>query len=95
MLLTPITLYLNFSDPWPKRSHEQRRLTSNQFLKRYDNIFKSDKNILMKTDNRKLFEFSLKEFSSYDYKIMYISLNLYEDSVSDNVQTEYERKFSG
>ena len=44
------TLYLNFSDPWPKNRHEDRRLTSLKFLKRYDNIFKKDKNIIMKTD---------------------------------------------
>ena len=33
-------IYLNFSDPWPKARHEDRRLTSERFLKHYDNIFK-------------------------------------------------------
>ena len=87
------TLYLNFSDPWPKNRHEDRRLTSLKFLKRYDNLFKKDKNIVMKTDNRKLFEFSLIQFSDYDYKIEDISLDLYKDDISDNIQTEYEKKF--
>lgn len=87
------TLYLNFSDPWPKNRHEDRRLTSLKFLKRYDSLFKGDKNIVMKTDNRKLFEFSLIQFSNYDYKIEEISLDLYKDDISANVQTEYERKF--
>ena len=87
------TLYLNFSDPWPKNRHEDRRLTSLKFLKRYDNIFKKDKNIIMKTDNRKLFEFSLIQFSNYNYKFEEISLDLYKDDIKDNVQTEYERKF--
>ena len=86
-------LYLNFSDPWPKNRHKDRRLTSLKFLKRYDNIFKQNKKIIMKTDNRKLFEFSLIEFSNYNYKIEKISLNLYDDDVKDNVQTEYEKKF--
>ena len=49
------TIYLNFSDPWPKNRHEHRRLTSDRFLKRYDSIFKDKKNIIQKTDNRKLF----------------------------------------
>ena len=53
------TIYLNFSDPWPKNRHEHRRLSSEVFLKRYDSLFKSDKKIIMKTDNRKLFEFSI------------------------------------
>lgn len=87
------TLYLNFSDPWPKNRHEDRRLTSLKFLKRYDNLFINDKNIIMKTDNRKLFEFSLKQFSDYDYKIEEISLDLYNDDIKNNIQTEYEKKF--
>ena len=86
-------LYLNFSDPWPKNRHENRRLTSLNFLRKYDNIFRDKKNIIMKTDNRKLFEFSLIQFNLYDYKFENISLNLYEDDISDNVETEYERKF--
>ena len=87
------TIYLNFSDPWPKNRHEDRRLTSLKFLKRYDNLFKGDKKIIMKTDNRKLFEFSIMQFSMYNYLIEKISLDLYNDDIKDNVQTEYERKF--
>ena len=87
------TLYLNFSDPWPKNRHENRRLTSLNFLKKYDGIFKKEKNIIMKTDNRKLFEFSLIQFSNYNYNIDNISLNLYDDDTKDNIQTEYEKKF--
>lgn len=87
------TIYLNFSDPWPKNRHSDRRLTSLKFLKRYDNVFKNEKIIIMKTDNRKLFEFSLIEFSNYDYKFEEISLDLYNDDIKDNVQTEYERRF--
>ena len=86
-------IYLNFSDPWPKNRHEHRRLSSLKFLKRYDNLFKGEKTIIMKTDNRKLFEFSLIEFNNYGYKFEEISLDLYNDDIKDNVQTEYERKF--
>jgi len=88
------TVYLNFSDPWPKNRHENRRLTSLNFLKKYDNIFKKNKTIIMKTDNRKLFEFSIIQFSNYDYKIDSISLDLYKDNIKDNVSTEYEKKFN-
>ena len=87
------TIYLNFSDPWPKNRHENRRLTSEKFLKRYDNLFKANKNIIMKTDNRKLFEFSIISLTNYGYKIEEISLDMYKDDIKDNVQTEYERKF--
>ena len=87
------TLYLNFSDPWPKNRHENRRLTSERFLKRYDNIFTNEKIVIQKTDNRKLFEYSLKSFTDYGYKIEKISLNLHEDDYF-NIKTEYEHKFS-
>ncbi|MBR3199114.1 MAG: tRNA (guanosine(46)-N7)-methyltransferase TrmB [Bacilli bacterium] len=86
------TIYLNFSDPWPKNRHEHRRLSSTRFLERYDSIFKDKKHIVQKTDNRKLFEFSLMEYTNYGYKIKEISLNLHEDDY-ENVETEYEKKF--
>ncbi len=88
------TLYLNFSDPWPKNRHEHRRLTSDRFLKRYDSIFKDKKVIIQKTDNRNLFEFSLKSFTDYGYKIEELSLDLHKDDYF-NVETEYEERFSG
>ena len=87
-------IYLNFSDPWPKNRHENRRLTSTSFLKKYDILFKDSKSISFKTDNRKLFEFSLIEFINYDYKIINLSLDLYKDDIKNNIPTEYEKKFN-
>lgn len=89
------TIYLNFSDPWPKARHARRRLTSYEFLKRYDNLFKERCHIIQKTDNRKLFEYSIKSLTDYGYKIDDISLNLYDDDISLNIQTEYEEKMLG
>lgn len=86
-------LYLNFSDPWPKKRHESRRLTSQIFLQKYDLIFKKNKKIIMKTDNRHLFEYSIKSFTDYGYKINDLKLNLYEEDTKFNIQTEYEKKF--
>lgn len=86
-------LYLNFSDPWPKERHAKRRLTSENFLKKYDKILKSN-HIIMKTDNRKLFEYSIISFVDYGYKIKDISLDLYKDDIKDNIPTEYEKRFS-
>jgi len=88
------TLYLNFSDPWPKNKHEDRRLTSTLFLKRYDNIFKNNCHIIQKTDNKDLFAFSIKSLNNYGYKINDISFDLHNtDRVIDNIETEYEKKF--
>ena len=86
-------LYLNFSDPWPKKKHANRRLTSYIFLNKYSKIFKNDYFIEMKTDNKKLFEYSLVSFSQNNYIFEEIKLDLYSDLNDDNIQTEYEKKF--
>lgn len=86
-------VYLNFSDPWPKERHARRRLTSDVFLNKYDSLFRDKCNIVMKTDNRKLFEYSIMSFNNYGYFIDLLSLDLYNDDLSGNVQTEYEKKF--
>ncbi len=86
-------VYLNFSDPWPKARHENRRLTSPIFLRKYDLIFSGVKRIVQKTDNRKLFEYSIMSYNNYGYVIDRLSLDLYNDDISDNVSTEYEKKF--
>lgn len=86
-------IYLNFSDPWPKARHAKRRLSSEIFLNKYDSVFVDKKRIIMKTDNRKLFEYSIKSFTDYGYKIEDISLNLYEDDIRNNIPTEYETRF--
>lgn len=86
------TLYLNFSDPWPKKRHAKRRLTSEIFLKLYDNIFISTPHIIQKTDNIGLFASSLVSLSKYGYTLENVSLDLKNESI-DNVVTEYENKF--
>ena len=86
-------IYLNFSDPWPKKRNAKRRLTSEVFLKVYDNIFKGDKIIIQKTDNIGLFESSIVSLSNYGYIIEEISLDLHSTDI-DNVETEYEHKFA-
>ena len=88
------TIYLNFSDPWPKKKWHKRRLTSNIFLDKYDKVFKNNPIIIQKTDNRDLFEYSIISLSNHGYLIKDISLNLHNSSIEDNIMTEYEEKFS-
>ncbi len=87
------TIYLNFSDPWPKVRHAHRRLMSSHFLEKYDSLFRDEKRILIKTDNRALFEFALKEVTNYGYHLKEVSLDIYEEGLEENIPTEYERKF--
>jgi tRNA (guanine-N7-)-methyltransferase len=86
------TIYLNFSDPWPKDRHAKRRLTSDVFLDIYDNIFKCDNNIVLKTDNVNLYNYSKEQLviHKYDIKTSEFDINNMPD---DNIMTEYESKF--
>ena len=86
-------IYLNFSDPWPKNRNAKRRLTHERLLSKYDNIFKNEKVIHMKTDNIKLFAFSIESLSNYGYTLKNVTLDLHSEDI-DNVETEYEKKFS-
>lgn len=81
-------IYLNFSDPWPKKRHEKRRLSSSLFLSKYDKLFKGEKRIQMKTDNDDLYEYSLISFEENGYEIVKTDTN-YKDTIT----TEYEDKF--
>ena len=89
-------VYLNFSDPWPKVRHEKRRLTSVRFLKNYQAILPRRGELHFKTDNRRLFEYSLKSFNGYGLELIDVCLDLHdsEEEYPDNVRTEYEDKFS-
>ncbi|WP_179395159.1 tRNA (guanosine(46)-N7)-methyltransferase TrmB [Lacticaseibacillus absianus] len=88
-------VFLNFSDPWPKTRHEKRRLTYKTFLDQYKAIMKPDGVLQFKTDNQGFFEFSLVSMNNYGMHYELVALDLHRDPrVSDNIETEYEHKFS-
>lgn len=87
-------IYLNFSDPWPKVRHEKRRLTHEEFLKQYERIMVPGGILEFKTDNRKLYEYSLISLQQYGMKFLEISLDLHKDEEIENIMTEFEEKFS-
>ena len=88
-------IYLNFSDPWPKSRHEKRRLTSNLFLHVYEQIIVKDGIIEFKSDNRKLFEYSVISLHNEGYEFLDLCLDLHNSGYEDIVTTEYEDRFSG
>ncbi|WP_436373278.1 tRNA (guanosine(46)-N7)-methyltransferase TrmB [Cytobacillus sp. BC1816] len=87
-------VYLNFSDPWPKKRHAKRRLTYRSFLEIYENILGDKGEIHFKTDNQGLFESSLMSFSEYGMLLTFVSLDLHNSDYEGNIMTEYEEKFS-
>lgn len=87
-------LYLNFSDPWPKARHAKRRLTHRNFLAKYQRLLGKGGHLRFKTDNRALFDFSVEEFKEFGLEIIALSYDLHNSDYDNEVQTEYERKFS-
>ena len=89
-------IYLNFSDPWPKKRNAKRRLCSHEFLSRYDQILSAQGSVEFKTDNRELFDFGVEETAVSSFQIRAITYDLHADPVLNegNIMTEYEERFS-
>ncbi len=87
-------IYINFCDPWHKNSYRRRRLTHEQHLKLWKKLLNPQGEIHFKTDNQKLFEFSLNSFADYNMKLKNITFDLHHSNFKDNIMTEYEKLFS-
>lgn len=87
-------IYINFCDPWPKNRHSKRRLVYRGFLEIYKDLLSDKGGIHFKTDNEKLFEFALNEFSDSGFRLRNISLDLHSSGIEGNVTTEYEERFA-
>ena len=88
-------IYLNFSDPWPKDRHAKRRLTSTEFFARYDRFLAKDGEVMFKTDNRILFDFSLEQVPLAGWQLKDVTFDLHHSEYAEgNIMTEYEEKFS-
>ena len=87
-------IYINFCDPWKKSNQAKRRLTHKNYLSLYEKLLKEGGEVFFKTDNRKLFEFSLNSFADYNVKMRNITLDLHNSAYEGNIMTEYEENFS-
>ena len=88
-------LYINFCDPWHKSGHAKRRLTHRNYLELYKTLLEpTSGEVFFKTDNRKLFEFSLNECADLGLKMRNITLDLHNSGYEGNIMTEYEKLFS-
>lgn len=88
------TIYLTFSEPWPKKHDEKKRFTNESYLKLYDRIFKKNKHIILKTDNKILFQSALESLSNYWYVFTKVSVDLHNDERNiKNVMTDFEKQY--
>ncbi|MDD4773295.1 MAG: tRNA (guanosine(46)-N7)-methyltransferase TrmB [Eubacteriales bacterium] len=88
-------IYLNFNDPWSKKRHYKRRLTYKDFLDIYKITLKPNGRILLKTDNRGYFDFSVGQLADNGFSVDNITYDLHNSIWnSDNIRTEYENVFA-
>ncbi|MBQ7523573.1 MAG: tRNA (guanosine(46)-N7)-methyltransferase TrmB [Oscillospiraceae bacterium] len=85
-------IYINFCDPWPKSKQAKRRLTYHTFLEKYRRLLREGGQIHFKTDNAKLFAWSLEEFAAYGYDVRNVTDDLHKDGPV-GIMTGYEEKF--
>lgn len=86
-------IHLNFSDPWPKKRYAKRRLSNERFLQQYKNVLSENGEIQMKTDNAKLFAYSLLEFQNAGFTMVDVDVDYRSEPHPEDTQTEYEEKF--
>ena len=88
------TIYLTFSEPWPKKQDERKRFTHESYLRIYDRVFRKDKHIILKTDNKILFSSALESLSKYWYTFNRVSMDLHNDERKiDNIMTDFEKQY--
>ena len=88
-------IFLNFSDPWPKKGYAKRRLTHRRYLALYAHLLKDGGIIRFKTDNDGLFDFSLEEFAAMELPLDKMTRDLHSSEWNEgNIMTEYETAFS-
>lgn len=85
-------IFLNFSDPWPKKRHAKRRLTSESFITQYYRILKKGGQLIFKTDNYDLFSYSLELVQTSDFKLIGADYS-YNGRDDFDAITEYEEDF--
>ncbi len=87
-------IFLNFSDPWPKKGHAKRRLTHRRFLALYEGLLAPGGRLFCKTDSRDFYFFTREELSACGYRVERESEDLHASSLAGgNIETEYERAF--
>lgn len=88
-------IFLNFSDPWPKKGYAKRRLTHRRYLAVYMNLLRDGGVLRFKTDNVGLFDFSLEEIAAMGLTPTKLTRDLHASMWNEgNVMTEYEESFS-
>lgn len=85
-------IFLNFSDPWPKKRHHKRRLTAMSYLDNYYRVLRKGARLVIKTDNTDLFAFTLENLENSKFKVI-SKTDDYNEFDEFDTMTEYEKSF--
>ncbi len=88
-------IWLPFPDPFPKRRHVSKRMTTPDFLRRYRRILRPGGKLHLKTDDAGMFDFTREMLLREGWKINVFVPDLHGSGVVDEVigfRTDYERR---
>jgi tRNA (guanine-N7-)-methyltransferase len=89
-------IWITFPDPQEKKRRNKKRLTGAIFLNMYRELLVDGGRVHLKTDNRKLYLFTLELCRFNGLEILRYTEDLYGDSLDDDataIQTYYEKRF--
>ena len=87
-------LYINFCNPWPRKSDNKHRLTHPRQLVKYIDFLKEGSEVHFKTDDSELFEDSIQYFKDCGFEITCLTRDLHKSDFVGNIMTEHEKMFS-
>ncbi len=89
-------IIISFPDPRPKKRDIKKRLTNLKFLESYNKIIRYGGKLMLKTDDKALFYYSIDQMKDSKFKNLRYTNDLYSsknfESIKE-VKTKYERKY--
>ena len=89
-------IIISFPDPRPKKRDIKKRLTNVKFLDLYHKIILNGGKLMLKTDDKDLFDYSIDQIKDSKFKQLNYSDNVYSSQKFEyikGVKTKYEKKF--
>lgn len=92
---TLASVWLTFSDPFPRKRSAGRRMTHSTFLRKYAKVLAANGDVRIKHDNRDFFSWSLEQLVGEKWQITELSFDLHASELADDykVLTAYERRW--
>lgn len=89
------TIWLTFSDPFPRKRSAGRRLTHSHFLKTYAELLQPGGSLIIKHDNPGFFNWSLEQLVTEGWRLKELTFDLHESDLGEDykILTAYEQRW--